>query len=91
MNLHAPLSPSPIRQPPAPGFSPFGTALQRFLGRAPYEGADDGLSPLLEQLQAAAQRHDLGAESVYLAWELAQWQPDLEPQERAALLLLILA
>ncbi len=91
MNLHAPLSPSPIRQPPAPGFSPFGTARQRFLGRAPYEGADDGLSPLLEQLQAAAQRHDLGAESVYLAWELAQWQPDLEPQERAALLLLILA
>lgn len=70
--------------------SPFGTAQQRFRGRSAYQSAQHGLGPLLEQLQTAVSRYDLGPETVYLAWEMAQWQPGLDAAEQTALLLLLL-
>jgi len=70
--------------------SPFGTAQQRFRSRSAYQPVQHGLGPLLEQLQTAVSRYDLGPETVYLAWEMTQWQSGLAPEDQTALLLLIL-
>ena len=47
----------------------------------------DWLGPIRERLKAL---YNLEEDVVFLAWELARWQPGLDPDERQALILLIL-
>ncbi len=70
-------------------FSPFGTAAQRFRGAALSLASEPGPELWLDRLRDLLQRHDLSLEAGYLAWEMAQWQPGLSPEDRAALFMLL--
>ena len=68
--------------------SPFGAASEVHLGPAAQE--QGSMRKLLKQLSLSVQDFNLEKEMVQLAFEAAQWQPDLADGERQAVLLLVL-
>ncbi len=65
------------------GLSPLGTA------RLLVSGADAARFP--RELKPPAREHDLGEESLFLAWELVSYARGLGPEDERALLVLVLA